>query len=87
MGARRADIVAQFLFETATLTLLGGVIGVGLGFAAVPLAGAFMGWQGIITPSAVFLSLGVALATGLLFGIAPAVRAARLDPAEALRHG
>jgi putative ABC transport system permease protein len=87
VGARRADIVAQFLFETATLTLLGGVIGVALGYAAVPLAGAFMGWQGIITPSAVFLSLGVALATGLLFGIAPAVRAARLDPAEALRRG
>ena len=87
VGARRADIVAQFLFETATLTLLGGIIGVGMGFAAVPLAGAFMGWPGIITPSAVLLSLGVALATGLLFGIAPAVRAARLDPAEALRRG
>ena len=65
----------------------GGIIGVGMGFAAVPLAGAFMGWPGIITPSAVLLSLGVALATGLLFGIAPAVRAARLDPAEALRRG
>lgn len=87
VGARRRDIVSQFLFETATLTLLGGIIGVALGFAAVPAAGAFMGWKGVITSGAIFVSLGVALATGLVFGIAPAIRAARLDPAEALRHG
>jgi len=86
IGARRADIVLQFLAETVTLASLGGIAGCVLGAIAVPLASTWTGWPGIITPLAVTVSLSVSWAVGLVFGIAPAVRASKLDPVEALRY-
>ncbi|HMO49712.1 MAG TPA: ABC transporter permease [Kiritimatiellia bacterium] len=86
LGATRRDILYQFLAETVTLSTVGGVLGCLCGFVLVPLAERFTGWSGVITPSAVFLSLAVSWLVGLVFGIAPAIRASRMDPVEALRY-
>ena len=86
LGATRRDILVQFLAETVTLSTIGGMLGCLCGFAAVPLASRFMGWQGVITPGAVIISLAVSWLVGLVFGMAPASRAARMDVVEALRY-
>lgn len=86
LGATRRDILYQFLAETVTLSTVGGVLGCLCGFIVVPLASKFTGWAGIITPGAVLISLAVSWLVGLVFGMAPAVRAARMDPVEALRY-
>lgn len=87
LGATRQDILYQFLAETVTLSSVGGLLGCLCGFIAVPLASRLMGWEGVITPGAVMISLAVSWLVGLIFGMAPASRAARMDPVEALRHG
>ena len=86
VGARKADILIQFLLEATVLSLLGGVIGIllGVGIARlVDLAGVM---NAVISPSSVLLAAGFSLAVGLFFGIYPANRAASLNPIEALRH-
>jgi len=90
VGARPADVLAQFLEEAATLTLVGGAIGVAAGYLAagvlthaVPALAAHPAWP---RSGAVGLALGVSLSTGLLFGLYPAYRAARLNPIQALRY-
>lgn len=87
LGATRRDILYQFLAETITLSTVGGLLGCLCGFIVVPLASRFIGWEGVITPGAVMLSLAVSWLVGLVFGMAPALRAAKMDPVEALRHG
>jgi ABC-type antimicrobial peptide transport system permease subunit len=87
IGARRRDVIGQFLIEAVTLTSLGGLIGVLLGF----LISAFINWQFPALPStvpmwAVGFGVATSMAVGLFFGIYPAVLAARLDPVEALRY-
>jgi len=86
IGARRSDIILQFLAETVTLSTLGGILGCVVGTLVVPFASRWTGWPGIVTPFAVLLSLSVSWAVGLIFGIAPAIRAARMDPVTALRY-
>jgi len=86
LGATRRDILYQFLAETVTLSTMGGVLGCLCGFVLVPLASQFTGWPGVITPGAVIISLAVSWLVGLVFGMAPAIRAARMDPVEALRY-
>lgn len=86
VGATRRDILWQFLTETVTLSTVGGAMGCLLGFVLVPLASHWTGWNGVITPGSVIISLLVSWCVGLVFGLAPAFRAARLDPVEALRH-
>jgi putative ABC transport system permease protein len=86
VGASRRDIFLQFLAETLTLSSMGGVFGVALGLAMVPVAAQWTKWPGIVTPSSVILSLLVASCVGLVFGTAPAIRASRLNPVDALRH-
>ena len=86
LGARRRDITLQFLAESLTLCLVGGIAGVGLGLL-VPV---YVEWKfdlpTLVHPDSVALAFGISAATGLLFGIYPAARAAKLDPIEALRH-
>jgi putative ABC transport system permease protein len=86
LGARRADIVRQFLFEAMTLTLIGGVIGVLLAFAISRLLIVFLPDLPAEIPAwAVAAGLTVSIGVGLAFGVWPARRAAALDPVEALR--
>jgi len=80
IGATQRDIVLQFLVESTTLTLLGGVLGCILGVLAVPFSAQFIGFEGAITPTAVIVSLLVSAIVGLGFGIFPALNAAKLDP-------
>ncbi|MPY90534.1 MAG: FtsX-like permease family protein [Luteitalea sp.] len=84
LGARRLDIVWQFLSESTTLSVLGGVIGTTLGFAAAALVAAFTPLPASISPWSVALGVGMTAIVGLFFGLYPAIRAARLDPIEAL---
>ncbi len=91
VGARRRDIMRQFLIETMILTLGGGIIGIllGIGLAAAAagvLAQFVDGWEMVIPMSAVISGVAVSVAVGLLFGLYPAKRASQLNPIEALRY-
>ena len=85
VGARRRDILRQFLFEAVVVSLAGGAVGVGLGYGAAQILARFGQWQTIVPPYAIGLALGVSIIIGIAFGVGPARRAARLDPVEALR--
>lgn len=86
IGASQQDILWQFLAETVVLSSVGGLVGVLLGAAMVPLASQFTGWPGVFTPGAVIVALVVSWLVGVVFGLAPAVQAARLRPVECLRY-
>jgi putative ABC transport system permease protein len=84
IGARRADILSQFLTEAVLVSLLGGVFGVLAGVVGSQFS--IAGVQPVIATYSIFMAFGAALATGLFFGTYPASRAAALQPIEALRH-
>jgi len=86
VGARARDILAQFLVESVILSLLGGGLGVLLGIAASRIVTRLAEWETSIAAENVLLAFGFAAGIGLIFGIYPARRAARLNPIEALRH-
>jgi putative ABC transport system permease protein len=91
VGARRRDIMRQFLIETMILTLGGGAIGILLGIGLAAIAAAVLaqfvsGWQMVIPTSALVSGIGVSVAVGLLFGLYPARRASQLNPIDALRY-
>jgi putative ABC transport system permease protein len=86
LGARKVDIVIQFLSETVLLTLLGGLLGMALG-ACIPILVTIFGkMPTVITAQAMILSFGISAGIGLTFGIYPAYQAANMDPIESLRH-
>lgn len=86
VGARRTDIFLQFLVEAIVLSLLGGVVGLGISWGICKAIAHFSVLQPIINLGLVALALLVCTLVGVVFGVAPAIRAARLDPIEALRH-
>jgi len=86
VGARQRDIRFQFVLEAFALSLAGGITGIALGVAIARAVSAWAGWATVVTPGAVLLATGVAMAVGLVSGIYPAHRAAMLDPIEALRY-
>ena len=86
IGATRAEILFQFLVEAATLTLLGGMLGIFVGLLAGEALKFVMGIDAAVPLWSAGLACAVSVAIGLIFGLYPANRAARLDPVEALRH-
>lgn len=86
LGATRTEILWQFLVEASTLTLIGGAIGMVLGGGGVYLVKALTPLPAAVPPWAIVAALGASALTGIVFGIVPANRAARLDPVEALRY-
>ena len=86
IGARRVDILLQFLVEAAFLSLAGGALGVALGVVTATLVSAIARWPTLIQPGAVLLAFGFASLVGVFFGFYPARRASALDPIEALRY-
>jgi len=87
VGAKTRDILFQFLLEAVILTLAGSALGILLGFGVGDLAGTLLGFPPVITPRAIALAIVVAAAVGLVFGLYPAAKAARLNPIDALRYG
>jgi putative ABC transport system permease protein len=85
LGARRKHIVLQFMTESAVLAAVGGIMGLTLAYGIVALVRATTPIPVQTPMSAVIISLSVSTAVGLFFGIYPAMRAAKLDPIEALR--
>ncbi|MEW5734287.1 MAG: ABC transporter permease [Thermodesulfobacteriota bacterium] len=85
LGARKADIRWQFLIESLTLCILGGVLGIGLGVLASYIAARVNGWQFLVSLPALVLGVGVSFAAGVFFGYYPARQAADLNPIEALK--
>ncbi|MCL5281063.1 MAG: ABC transporter permease [Planctomycetes bacterium] len=86
IGAKRKQIVFQFLIETVVLSTTGGLIGLGLGVLIPLLITHFSNMPTVITANGIFLPLFVSMAIGIVFGIYPALNAARVDPIIALRH-
>jgi putative ABC transport system permease protein len=86
IGARRKDVVRQFLLETTIISLAGGLLGVVVGVALSEMIGQLAGWSTIVTTSSIVLAFVVSVSIGLVFGLYPAVRASRLDPVKALHY-
>ncbi len=85
IGARRKDILTQFLIEAVTVTALGGAIGVGTGFGLAYIISALIGFPLLISITSAVLGVGVSSVVGIISGLWPAWRASKLDPIEALR--
>jgi putative ABC transport system permease protein len=85
VGARPGDIRLQFLIETAATTLAGGLVGIALGYLGARMGASKMHLENILVWNAAFLGIAASTLTGLLAGLVPALRAARLNPADALR--
>ena len=86
IGARQSDIVRQFLTEAVLISIVGGLIGILFGFTLSRVIAAAAGWSTVVTTSSIAVAFGVSCGIGLLFGIYPAVQAAKLDPIEAIRY-
>lgn len=85
VGAKRSDIAGQFIVESVTLTVIGGIVGIALGFFAAFLVAAFSPLPYQIEPWSIVAALFITLMVGLFFGVYPASRAAKLNPVDALR--
>jgi putative ABC transport system permease protein len=86
IGAKRRQIVGQFLIETVVLSTIGGLIGVGIGVGIPWMITIMAGMPTVITAYSLILSVGISMGIGIIFGLYPAIRAANLDPIVALRH-
>jgi len=86
IGARQADIVRQFLTEAVLISIVGGLMGIIFGFSLSKIIASAAGWSTVVTTSSIVVAFGVSVFIGLLFGIYPAVQAAKLDPIEAIRY-
>jgi putative ABC transport system permease protein len=86
VGARSGDILLQFLTEAVTLSILGGLIGIGTGLATSEIVSSKLGWPTLVSSSSILLSFAFSGAIGIFFGFYPARKAAQLDPIDALRY-
>ncbi len=86
IGARQADIIRQFLTEAVLISILGGLIGILFGVTLSQVIAKAAGWSTVVTMTSIAVAFGVSVGIGLLFGIYPAVQAAKLDTIEAIRY-
>jgi putative ABC transport system permease protein len=86
IGARRFDIVRQFLTESVLISVAGGLMGIAFGFFLAWLIARTADWKTIVTTASVVIAFGVSVAVGVVFGIYPAMKAARINPIDALRY-
>jgi putative ABC transport system permease protein len=86
IGARGSDVLTQFLVESIVMGILGGLAGLILGFTGAKLVGHFTGWETVISPLIMLVSVGFSGAVGVFFGYYPARKAASLNPIQALRY-
>ncbi len=86
IGAKKKQIIVQFLIETVVLSTIGGILGLGLGIFIPVLITLFAGMPTVITPISIMLPFVISIGIGIVFGIYPAARAAEVDPIIALRH-
>jgi putative ABC transport system permease protein len=86
IGAKRRQIIGQFLIETVVLSIIGGLIGIGLGVLVPFLITYFAKMPTVITVGSIMLPLVISFGVGIIFGLYPAMRAAKVDPIVALRH-
>ena len=85
-GARRADIVRQFLIESVLISMGGGLVGIAFGYFLAWLIAVTAEWKTIVSPASLLIAFGVSVTIGIVFGIYPAQKASRVDPIEALRY-
>jgi putative ABC transport system permease protein len=86
VGARQKDIMNQFVAEAVFISLVGGFIGIGAGYAISKAVSLYANWRTLISILSILISFGIAVSVGLIFGIYPAFIASKLDPIEALRY-
>jgi putative ABC transport system permease protein len=86
IGAKQTDIIRQFVIETTLIAVAGGTIGLVLGAGMSKLIASFAGWSTIVTGGSLLLAFSVSVLIGLVFGVYPAVKAAKLEPVQALRY-
>ena len=86
VGAREKDILLQFLSEAIVLSVLGGLMGIGVGLASSKLISHLAGWQTLVSLGAIALAFIFSGSVGIFFGFYPARKASKLDPIEALRY-
>jgi putative ABC transport system permease protein len=86
VGAKRRDILTQFLLEAVVLSTIGGLCGAVVGVVGSKLVSALAAWPTIVAPEAVLVAILFSGAVGVFFGFYPARKAARLDPIQALRY-
>jgi len=86
IGARQSDIIRQFVVEATLISFVGGTLGIVFGFIMSRLIALLAGWSTIVTATSILLAFIVSISVGLVFGIYPAMKAARLDPVEAIRY-
>jgi putative ABC transport system permease protein len=85
VGAREVDIRTLFLMESFSISVLGGLVGVAMGVVISKIVASSAGWSTVVTAWSVLLAFGVSMAVGIGSGLYPAVRAAKLNPIDALR--
>ncbi len=86
VGATKYDVLSQFIYEALTISIIGGLLGIVVGFFLTSLITTYAGWKTIISPFSVILAFVVSVAAGLIFGIYPAKQAAEKNPIDSLRY-